>query len=115
MLCPTVLPEGGGAQGILQPQRPCSSDLGVPFEGQGEEEPAPAGVPRSREGQVLLGSGLAPTGLCAARSPGFSSCGPNSPHYRQHRQRQGLEGQGSELQEAGPARTEAGYRSKASP
>lgn len=55
--CPTVLPEGGGSPGILQPQHPGSSGLGVPLQGDRERKSPPlTGVPRfSSEGQVPLG------------------------------------------------------------
>ena len=55
--CPTVLPEGGRGPGILQPQHPCSSGLGVPLQGDRERKSQPlTGVPRfSSEGKLPLG------------------------------------------------------------
>ena len=60
-LCPRAflfsLPEGGRGPGILQPQHPCSSGLGVPLQGDRERKSQPlTGVPRfSSEGKLPLG------------------------------------------------------------
>lgn len=62
VLCPTVLPEGGGAQGPCSPSARAPLDLGFPFEGtgRGRASPSQGFLAFPVRGRCPWGSGLAP-------------------------------------------------------